>query len=36
MAIGKDGALDMEALKKLGPVRKLTIKELFGYDGTEE
>ncbi|MGB3870267.1 MAG: insulinase family protein [Flavobacteriales bacterium] len=35
LAIGKDGSLDLEALKKLGPVRKLTIKELFGYDGTE-
>src|SRR5690606_15026987 len=35
LAIGKEGSLDMEALEKLGPVKKLTIKDLFGYDGTE-
>lgn len=36
LAIGKDGVLDLEALKKLGPAKKLTLKELFGYDGTEQ
>lgn len=36
LAIGKEGSLDMETLKKLGPVKELTIKDLFGYDGTEE
>lgn len=30
--IGKESAMDMKALEKLGPVRKLTRKELFGYD----
>jgi hypothetical protein len=28
--------LDMDALKKLGPVQKLSLKELFGFDGTEQ
>ncbi|MCL4282820.1 MAG: insulinase family protein [Flavobacteriales bacterium] len=36
LAIGKESSLDMEALRKLGPVQKLTLKELFGYDGTEQ
>lgn len=36
LAIGKESSLDMEALGKLGPVQKLTLKELFGYDGTEQ
>ncbi|MCC6840482.1 MAG: insulinase family protein [Flavobacteriales bacterium] len=36
LAIGKEGALDMKALEKLGPVKQLTIKDLFGYDGTEQ
>ncbi len=35
LAIGKNGSLDMKALEKLGPVKKLTLKDLFGYDGTE-
>ncbi len=30
--IGKESGMDMKALEKLGPVRKLTKKELFGYD----
>ena len=30
--IGKESAMDMQALEKLGPVRKLSKKELFGYD----
>jgi zinc protease len=30
--IGKESAMDMKALEKLGPVRKLSKKELFGYD----
>lgn len=32
LAIGKESAMDMKALEKLGPVRKLTMKEIFGYD----
>ncbi|MBP8823524.1 MAG: insulinase family protein [Flavobacteriales bacterium] len=36
LAIGKEGALDLKALEKLGPVKQLTIKDLFGYDGTEQ
>jgi zinc protease len=36
LAIGKDGSLDMKALEKLGPVKKLTLMDLFGYDGTEQ
>lgn len=36
LAIGKEGSLDLEVLKKLGPVKELTIKDIFGYDGTEE
>jgi predicted Zn-dependent peptidase len=36
LAIGKDGSLDLKALEKLGPVKQLTIKDLFGYDGTEQ
>ena len=35
LAIGKNGSLDMKALEKLGPVKKLTLMDLFGYDGTE-
>jgi predicted Zn-dependent peptidase len=35
LAIGKNGSLDLKALEKLGPVKQLTIKDLFGYDGTE-
>lgn len=34
LAIGKESAMDMKALEKLGPVRKLDMKELFGYDAT--
>ncbi|MBK9761018.1 MAG: insulinase family protein [Flavobacteriales bacterium] len=30
--IGKESGMNMQALEKLGPVRKLTKKELFGYD----
>lgn len=30
--IGKESGMDMKALERLGPVRKLTKKELFGYD----
>lgn len=36
LAIGKDGSLDMQSLEKLGPVKKLTMMDLFGYDGTEQ
>ncbi|MFZ1616240.1 MAG: insulinase family protein, partial [Flavobacteriales bacterium] len=36
LAIGKDGSLDMKSLEKLGPVKKLTMMDLFGYDGTEQ
>ncbi len=36
LAIGKEGSLDLKALEKLGPVKQLTIKDLFGYDGTEQ
>lgn len=36
LAIGKEGTLDLKALEKLGPVKKLTLKDLFGYDGTEQ
>lgn len=36
LAIGKEGALDLKALEKLGPVKQLTVKDLFGYDGTEQ
>ncbi len=36
LAIGKEGVLDMKALEKLGPVKQLSIKDLFGYDGTEQ
>ena len=30
--IGKESALDLKVLEKLGPVKKLTKRELFGYD----
>lgn len=30
--IGKEGVVDMKALEKLGPVRLLSLMELFGYD----
>ncbi len=30
--IGKESGMDMKALEKLGPVRTLTKKELFGYE----
>ena len=30
--IGKESGMDMRALEKLGPVRKLSKKEIFGYD----
>jgi len=30
--IGKESGMDMKALENLGPVRKLSKKELFGYD----
>lgn len=36
LAIGKEGSLDLDALGKLGAVKKLTLKDLFGYDGTEQ
>lgn len=36
LAIGKEGGLDLQVLEKLGPVKKLSIKDLFGYDGTEQ
>jgi zinc protease len=36
LAIGKEGTLDVNALGKLGPVKKLSLKEIFGYDGTEQ
>jgi predicted Zn-dependent peptidase len=36
LAIGKQGALDMDALKKLGPVEQLSLKQIFGFDGTEQ
>lgn len=36
LAIGKEGSLDLEVLKKLGSVKELTLKDVFGYDGTEE
>lgn len=36
LAIGKEGALDQKVLERLGPVKQLTIKDLFGYDGTEQ
>lgn len=36
LAIGKEGSLDLKALEKLGPVKQLSIKDLFGYDGTEQ
>ena len=30
--VGKEAALDLKVLEKLGPVMKLSKKELFGYD----
>lgn len=30
--IGKEGTVDTKALEKLGPVRTLSLKELFGYE----
>ncbi len=32
LLIGKEADMDLEALRKLGPVKKLTMKDLFGYD----
>lgn len=31
LVIGKKAEVDMDALKKLGPVQELTLEELFGY-----
>ena len=32
LVIGKESAMDMSVLEKLGPVRKLSKREIFGYD----
>ena len=29
--LGNEKALDMEALQQLGPVKRLTTEEIFGY-----
>ncbi|MFT3885730.1 MAG: insulinase family protein [Flavobacteriales bacterium] len=35
LVIGKEAQMDKAALEHLGPVRKLTLKDLFGYDDKE-
>ena len=29
--LGDEKELDMEALSKIGPIRRLTLEEIFGY-----
>ena len=31
IVIGKKSEMDMKALEKLGPVKELTLKQVFGY-----
>ena len=31
LILGDEKELDMEALEKIGPIRRLTIEEIFGY-----
>ena len=31
LILGDEKELDMKALEKLGPIRRLTLEEIFGY-----
>ena len=31
LILGRESAIDFNALRQIGPVKKLTLKDLFGY-----